>query len=51
MNNHLDGLKERKYQDNRGKICSVLGCNNIARAKGLCMKCYSKMRKKEKKDE
>jgi len=37
-----------KYQENRGKYCSVSGCNEKARVKGLCMKCYQK-RKKEKK--
>jgi len=35
-----------KYYDNKGKYCSVSGCNEKARIKGLCMKCYLKMRKK-----
>jgi hypothetical protein len=29
-----------KYQLNQGKTCSVSGCDNKARIKGLCMNCY-----------
>jgi len=38
-----------KYQENKGKICRVTGCNNLARVKGLCSICYQK--RKMKKDE
>jgi hypothetical protein len=37
-----------KYQENKGKICSVPECNNIARVKGMCMGCYLKQRKEKK---
>ena len=30
-----------EYQSNRGKICKKDGCNNKAKAKGLCMSCYN----------
>ena len=40
---------EMKYQENKGKLCSVSGCNGKARAKGLCLKCYLKMIKKVEK--
>ena len=41
-----------EYQENKGKICSVLGCNNLARVKGMCDTCYRiQRRKKEKKGE
>jgi hypothetical protein len=39
-------MEKMKYYDNKGKYCSVSGCNEKARVKGLCMKCYLKMRKK-----
>ena len=38
-----------KYQENKGKYCSVSGCNEKARVKGLCLKCYLKMIKKVEK--
>jgi hypothetical protein len=45
-----------KYQDNKGKTCSISGCNKKARVKGLCAKCYNiyggkgeEMRRVEKK--
>ena len=37
-----------KYHVNRGKTCSVSGCENKAKVKGLCNSCYQKRRKKEK---
>jgi len=37
-----------KYHENKGKICSVPGCNNLARVKGLCSICYKKEKDKEK---
>ena len=40
----LDG--EMKYQENKGKICSVPECNNLARVKGMCNSCYLKRKKK-----
>ncbi len=36
--------------ENRGKYCSVSGCNNLARVKGLCMRCYGIHKRKEKKE-
>jgi hypothetical protein len=36
-----------KYHRNKGKICQEEGCNNKARIKGLCMRCYSLKRKNE----
>ena len=39
-----------EYQENKGKICSVPDCHNLARVKGLCNSCYLK-RKKIKKGE
>jgi len=42
-------MEKMKYTDNKGKYCSVSGCNEKARVKGLCMKCYLKMRKKDDK--
>jgi hypothetical protein len=35
-----------KYQANKGKYCSVSGCKNKARVKGLCTECYNLKRKK-----
>jgi hypothetical protein len=35
-----------KYQANKGKYCSVSGCKNKARVKGLCKECYNLKRKK-----
>ncbi|MHA1193972.1 MAG: hypothetical protein ACTSP9_17060 [Promethearchaeota archaeon] len=37
-----------KHQDNRGKICSVPECNNLARVKGMCDTCYRRKRKGKK---
>ena len=34
-----------KYQENKGKICQNDGCNNKARVKGLCVRCYTFKRK------
>ena len=39
-------MEKMKYYDNKGRYCSISGCNKKARVKGLCMKCYTKMRKK-----
>ncbi len=39
---------EMKYQANKGKICSIPECNNLARVKGLCATCYIKRKRKEK---
>ena len=43
--------EELKHQVNKGKYCSVSGCNNTARVKGLCTGCYTLKRKKETKGE
>jgi len=40
-----------KHQQNKGKICRVPECNNMARVKGLCMKCYGIHKRKEKKED
>ena len=40
-----------KHQVNKGKYCSASGCNNKAKVKGLCMRCYGLKRKKETKGE
>jgi NAD-dependent SIR2 family protein deacetylase len=37
-----------KYHVNRGKTCSVPGCENKAKVKGLCNSCYQKRKKREK---
>jgi hypothetical protein len=42
--------RRMKYQDNKGKSCSVSGCNKKARVKRLCTDCYNIQKgKKEKK--
>ena len=38
------------YQTNRGKICKNDRCNNVARVKGLCVRCYQYKRSKLKKE-
>jgi hypothetical protein len=48
-NNFYRFMEKMKYYNNKGKYCSVSGCNEKARIKGLCMKCYLKMRKKVEK--
>ena len=30
----------KKYEYNKGKKCKIEDCENVARAKGLCMRCY-----------
>jgi hypothetical protein len=40
-----------KRHENKGKICSVSGCINLARVKGLCNNCYQKKKNKEKRIE
>ena len=41
--------KEKHINEvNKGRICKAEGCNSIARAKGLCMGCYHKNRRKKK---
>jgi len=41
----LRDIEKMKYQLNRGKTCSISGCNNKAKVKGLCMSCYSNGKK------
>jgi len=36
-----------KHQTNKGKYCSISGCKNKARVKGLCTACYNLKRKKD----
>jgi len=35
----------KKYEYNKGKKCKVFCCTNVAKAKGFCMKCYTKEKK------
>ena len=41
-------MKTGEYRINRGKICIVSGCENMAKVKGLCIRCYRKKENKEK---
>lgn len=34
-----------KYEYNKGKKCKVFCCKSIAKAKGFCMKCYTREKK------
>jgi hypothetical protein len=36
-----------KYECNRGKKCLMPYCSSLAKAKGLCMKCYQLVLKKK----
>lgn len=38
-------MKQRQHVENRGRRCSVEGCNSKARVKGLCMSHYTKHKK------
>lgn len=40
----------REYNFQLGKTCSTENCNNPIKAKGLCSKCYSKLRNKQKQE-
>ena len=40
-------MEKMRYQENKGKHCSVSGCNEKARVKGLCMKCYAVQKRKK----
>ena len=37
-----------KYQENKGLVCSVDGCTNMARIKGMCRYHYGKNREKKR---
>jgi hypothetical protein len=40
--------RKMKYQDNKGKYCSVSGYNKKARVKGLCTDCYNIQERKRR---
>lgn len=37
----------RKYEDNKGKFCKMVGCTSLARIKGMCRHCYDEMLKSD----